>query len=764
MARLGVSRRTIHERNPGLRCLFRCVIDDTVGCRRRRLAVRSSDAKMKFLRLFLAGLLAYTGAAGAATADPTQISIAVGKLLQLEHYSKHPLDDEISQRFLDTYLKSLDYSKLFFTQEDVDKFEQAHGRSLDEDVMLGNLRPAYEIFDIYVKRVEERVGKAKELLAKEKFNFKSDRQLDLNRDKLPWPKNEAAAAALWRDRIENELLQARLSPGKTEGTPKEIIQRRYDRLLKSTHEMDRDAVLKLFLNALALTYDPHSEYLSQSDLENFSINMKLSLFGIGAVLRSEDGYTQIMELIPGGPAAVGGELKVNDKVVGVAQGSSSFVDVIDMKLDKVVDQIRGAKGSTVRLQVIPATAADPSERKVIEIVRDEVKLTEQEAKAELVESKTPDGKFQKLGWITLPSFYQDMEHRTRTSKSTTRDVRTLINRLNKEGVDGLVIDLRRNGGGSLDEAINLSGLFIKEGAVVQVKNAAGRVAVYRDDNPDVAYEGPMIVLVGKQSASASEIFAAAMQDYGRALIVGDKNSFGKGTVQKIYEIGPIISSSAVEPPGAGALKVTIQKFYRVAGGATQIKGVAADLVLPSRLDALEIGESSLDGALPYDEVKSREIEAWPGKFAHLDELLARSGARVAAAKDFLYIAEDTARLKETVAKNKISLNEKRRREEIDAAKKRTEERKAERAARKTEFPNTWEITLKTANEPELKKVSFEKKKENDEAEGNDGEDIESAETTLDPVRQETLGILGDMIDLNRKPRMASVDAEAAPLE
>lgn len=726
---------------------------------------------MKLTRLSFSALVVFTllsaSCNAATTADPGQISMAVGKLLQQHHYARQPLNDEISQKFLETYLKSLDYAKLFFTQEDVDGFKEKYGRTLDEDVMLGSLEPAYAIFDVYFKRVEDRVAKVKELLKDEKFDFNSERKLELDRDKVPWPKNEEEEDAIWRDRVENELLQARIADGKAEGTPKEIVGRRYDRLLRSTHEMDREYVVKVFLNALALTYDPHSEYLSQSDLENFTINMKLSLFGIGAMLRSEDGYAKISELIPGGPAAMSGKLKVNDRISGVAQGDQPFVDVVDMKLDKVVELIRGKKGTTVRLQVIPAAATDPSDRKIVEIVRDEVKLTEQEAKAEIVEHKGADGKAQKLGWVTLPSFYADMEHRTRTSKSTTRDVRALLGRLTKEGIDGLIIDLRRNGGGSLEEAINLTGLFIKEGPVVLAKNAEGRTTTYSDDDPTVAYSGPMVVLISKQSASASEIFAAALQDYGRAVIVGDKSSFGKGTVQTMLEIGRIMSPFGLKLTDAGALKLTIQKFYRVAGGSTQLKGVASDVTLPSRLDSLEIGEVALENPLEYDEVKPEVIEKWTEKIPFLGELRARSGARVGTSKDFSYILEDNARLKEKMDENKISLNETKRREEIDANKKRKEERETERNARKEEVPNTWEITLETVNKPDLKKVSLESEKKKDGEAGEEDEEIEdidsaAAKPWLDPARVEALNILSDVIELSKRPKTASVTGQKVP--
>ncbi len=477
------------------------------------------------------------------SADPRQVAITVAKLLEQAHYSRHRLDDDMSSKVLDTYLENLDYNKLFFTQQDIDQIRQSYGKTLDEDLLVGNVQPARDIYALFRKRVEDRVAKVHALLKKD-YSFKSDRTVALDRRKEPWPANAAEADQLWQDRVEGELLQEKLNKFAAEPGPK-IVARRYDTLLKNLEERDDSDVLQIFLNAVAQTYDPHSEYLGKSDLENFEINMRLSLTGIGAELRSDEGYAKVARVLTGGPAQLSGKVSVGDRIAAVAQANGSFVDAVDMKLDKVVEMIRGKKGTVVRLQIIPANATDPSKRKIVELVRDDVKLTEQEAKAEIINRDLPDGSTEKLGWITLPSFYQDME-KGRGGKSASRDMAALLKRLQKENIQGLVVDLRRDGGGSLDEAIKTAGLFITQGPVVQVKDANGDIDVLKDRDPSVAYSGPMIVLMNKLSASASEIFGAALQDYGRAVIVGDSTSFGKGTVQTMLELGrfmPMLGSS-----------------------------------------------------------------------------------------------------------------------------------------------------------------------------------------------------------------------------
>ncbi|PYK36671.1 MAG: tail-specific protease, partial [Verrucomicrobia bacterium] len=514
--------------------------------------------------------------------------MSVGRLLEEGHYTRQRLNEDVSKKFLQTYLEMLDFSHLFFTQKDVDELNAKYGNSIAGDVLLGTLKPAYEIYGLYTKRVDDRVAKIKELL-KQPIDFKSDTSIELSRQKSPWPKDEAEADQLWRGRIANELLQERLSEHPIEPPP-QLVGRRYDRLARNVHEQDKNEQMKLFLDSLAQTYDPHSEYLSKADMKNFSINMGLSLVGIGAMLRSEDGYAKIENLVPGGPAQVDGRLKVGDRITAVAQGQNEFVDVREMRLDKVVEMIRGKKGTRVRLLVIPADVTDPSHRKNVELVRDEIKLKDQEARADIIIRKDENGDPIKLGWLTLPSFYADMD---KHQKSTTRDVLALLKRLKKENIAGLVVDLRRNGGGSLEEALSLTGLFLKSGPIVQTKDYNGSIRVSSNPDPGIAYSGPMVVLISRQSASASEIFAAALQDYGRAVIAGDKNTFGKGTVQTILPIGRFASLLGSASDEDGALKLTIQKFYRVAGGSTQLHGVSSDIVLPSLSDLPEFGEGAL---------------------------------------------------------------------------------------------------------------------------------------------------------------------------
>src|SRR5882724_11714006 len=418
-----------------------------LGTKFANLKVTRFPMKLRFpllTAITAVSLITATPQALQAKSDAEQICVSVGRLLEEGHYTHQQLNAEMSQKFLRNYLELLDFSHLFFTQKDVDALTSKYGTALADDVLLGNLKPAYEIYDLYQKRVDERVAKVKEFL-KQPVDFKTDGTIDFRRQKSAWPKDEAEADQLWRGRITNELLQEHLSEHPIEPAP-QLVARRYDRLARNVHESDRDEQAKFFLDAVALAYDPHSEYLSKADMKNFSINMGLSLVGIGAMLRTEDGYAKIESLVPGGPAQVDGRLKVGDRITAVAQGSADYVDVREMRLDKVVEMIRGKKGTHVRLLVIPSDATDPSRRKNIELVRDEIKLKDQEARADIIIRKDDNGDPLKLGWLTLPSFYADMD---RHSKSTTRDVLALLKRLKKENIGGLVVDLRRNGGGSL---------------------------------------------------------------------------------------------------------------------------------------------------------------------------------------------------------------------------------------------------------------------------------------------------------------------------
>src|SRR3984893_5397812 len=569
---------------------------------------RAFFMKLRLPLVVAAVSVAFTGVAPQslqAKSDVEQICVSVGRLLEEGHYTHQQLNADVSQKFLRNYLELLDFSHLFFTQKDVDALTAKYGTALADDVLLGNLKPAYEIYDLYQKRVDERVAKVKELL-KQPMDFKTNDAVEVRREKAPWPKDDADADELWRGRIASELLQEKLSEHPIEPGP-QLVSRRYDRIARHVHEEDRDEQVKLYLDALAQTYDPHSEYLSKADFKNFNIQMGLSLVGIGAMLRTEDGYAKIDSLVPGGPAQTDGRLKVGDRITAVGQGQSEFVDVRDMRLDKVVEMIRGKKGTKVRLLAIPANAPDPSQRKTVDLVRDEIKLKDQEARADIIIKKDETDNPGKLGWLTLPSFYADMD---RHSKSTTRDVLALLKRLKKENISGLVIDLRRNGGGSLEEAISLTGLFLKSGPIVQTKSSNGHVQISSDPDPGIAYSGPLVVLTSRQSASASEIFAAALQDYGRAVVVGDKNTFGKGTVQTMLEIGRFTSLLGSRSQDDGVLKLTIQKFYRVAGGSTQLHGVASAIVLPNLADLPEFGEGALKNCFPYDEVPVAHYAKW----------------------------------------------------------------------------------------------------------------------------------------------------------
>ena len=715
-----------------------------------------------------------------------EITQTVARMLESAHFSRQRLNNEVepgvtqARKALDRYLELLDYNRLFFTQGDIDEFTSKHGEWIHEDILAGNLKPAYDIYDRFISRVESRVNWIGERLQGD-FTFDSDRTAQINRDKLPWPATEAEADRIWSDRLEAELLQAIIADqaleeaaakrreeaskdgGASESaetaeaapasppkrTPVETVTKRYERLLKTLQEENREDQATTFLSALAQSYDPHSEYMSQRALDNFNIQMGLSLVGIGAVLRSDDGYAKIVELVPGGPADRGGKLKVNDRIAAVAQDDQEFEDVVDMKLDRVVERIRGKKGTTVRLQVLPAASPDPSKLEVISIVRDEVQLKDQQAKAQVIDTLGPDGADTRIGWITLPSFYANMNQRGQPARSTTKDVSALLKRLKKEKIEGLIIDLRRDSGGSLDEAIRLTGLFIPKGPVVQAKDTDGNINPMADSDPSVLWEGPLIVLMNRLSASASEIFAAALQDYGRGIVVGDEQSFGKGTVQTLIDVQRFMPFFA-QARDAGAVKLTIQKFYRVKGGSTQLRGVASDIVLPSLTDQDDVGEGSLKNPLGYDEVPARQFAPAGNVAALVPHLRTASESRVAADPEFHYIREDYDRLVTRIEENAVSLNKKTRLAEIEEEKARREARLAERKERGVPGIFAMEVTLDTVESPELQKVSLDKPPKQSYTEPEDAEDPsapDEEEPFVDPVRDEALLIMQDYIKL-----------------
>lgn len=511
--------------------------------------------------------------------------------------------------------------------------------------------------------------------------------------------------ALFEQRLGREPLETILQAVQTKVEARnrdeivKLISRRYGRQLRMLMDFDQDEVLQIYLTSLCHAYDPHSDYMSKSSLENFNISMKLSLFGIGAVLRSEDGYCKIMELMPG-PAQRSGQVKANDRIIAVAQATNEPVDVVDMKLSKVVELIRGPKGTEVRLTIIPADAPDPSIRKTVTLTRDEIKLEDQEAKAKIIELPPQDNRTAKttrLGIIDLPSFYADLESRQATRKSTTTDVARLLKKLKDEGVTGIVLDLRRNGGGSLEEAINLTGLFIKEGPVVQVRDYNNKVTVDEDTDESILYEGPLVVLTSRGSASASEILAGALQDYGRAVIVGDVSTHGKGTVQSLVNLGPLLRITN----NLGALKFTIRKFYRASGSSTQLKGVVPDLILPSVANYVDGGEASLTNALPWDTIPSAKFEPVNVVRPCLDELRKRSADRIAASKDWDLVRQEIERYRKIKDDKTVSLNEAQRLKEKKEAEDFTEARKKYLKSLPEPKEKVYDFTLKNVDQPGL---------------------------------------------------------------
>jgi carboxyl-terminal processing protease len=534
--------------------------------------------------------------------------------------------------------------------------------------------------------------------------------------------------------------------------------------MQTMRKLTPEQVLDVYLNALAHVYDPHSDYLGPAQMDDFSISMNLSLFGIGATLRAEDSYCKIFELVPGGPAARSGLLQRGDRIVAVGQADQKPVDIVDMPLPDAVKLIRGPKGTRVRLTIIPAGAADDSARKTITIVRDEVKLEGQQAKARVVDWPQTNGPTLRLGVIDLPSFYRSSDGPTHpTPSSATADVAKLIRKLEAERIQGLVLDLRNNPGGSLEEAISLTGLFIRGGPVVQTREMDGRTDVGEDTDGAELYQGPLIVLTSRFSASASEILAGALQDYGRALIVGDKSTFGKGTVQSVVSLAALMDQNhlahSVDP---GALKVTIRKFYRPSGASTQLKGVAADIALPSLSDAADVGEAELKDPLPWDLVPFSDFTREDHVSPYLRELQARSAARVAGDKDFAYLGEDIAQFKKSLATKTISLNETDRRREKAETKAREEVRKQERASRKDSPPTTYDITLQNAYAPGLPMPETTTNSPLAKLSELPAYDTEEAGAGMvpqgDPVLSESERIMADYVSMLRHPAPLAVAA------
>ena len=588
------------------------------------------------------------------------------ELLSRYHYKAVPLDNALSAKMFDQYLKALDPERLYFLQSDIDRL--AVDRTLlDDAILTEDLRAPFEIFNLYEHRAAERLTYARSLLHKG-FDFERDESLTIDRKDQPWPATEADSLDLWRKRVKNDWLRLKLA-GQDDRTIAKILDKRYDSASKSLGKITSTDAFQTFMNAYTMAIEPHTNYLGPRAAENFDISMRLSLVGIGAVLTEIDGYTTIRELVPGGPASLSGQLKVGDRIVGVAQGSAGTMeDVVGWRLDDTVALIRGTMGSAVRLDILPADNGPDATNKTVVMIRNTITVQDSVAKAKVYSVTTGAGK-RLIGVITLPSFYEDadaLQKGDEDYRSAARDVAKLLVDLKAQKVDGLLIDLRNNGGGSLREAVNLTGMFVGKVPVVQTRNAKGDITVEKNVDVSLAWDGPLGVLINRGSASASEIFAAAIQDYGRGVIIGE-GSFGKGTVQTIASLDQIAKNAT---PVYGELKMTIAQFFRVNGGTTQLRGVTPDILYPQTNDDTQFGESSYDNALPWTRIKAADYAPVGDMAIQLPRLLAWHATRIQHDLDFQNLLQDVAKAQELRNNNVISLNEGVRRKERAASEKR----------------------------------------------------------------------------------------------
>ncbi len=600
------------------------------------------------------------------SSEPVYGQTAAELLKELEdkHYSRILFDDQFSHTVFDAYLEALDGSKLYFLQSDIDALS-AYRDALDDTLKSGSIDPAFEIYNLYHRRLLERMVYAINEVENnlDSIDFTLDESIEIDREDAPYAQTVAELDELWRQRVKNSALSLRLANLDQEKI-EERLSKRYRNQLTQVLKMNNRDVFQSYLATVASTIDPHTSYFSPRDSENFNMSLRLSLQGIGAQLTTEDEYTKVVELIKGGPAERGNELMAGDRIIGIAQGvDGEMKDVIGLRLDDVVDQIRGEKGTVVRLSVIPAEATGETQSHEVAITRDTVKLEDQSAKKEVIEVSY-NGNQYKVGVIKLPTFYFDFEAASAGQpdfKSSTRDVKVLLEELKAEGVEAVVMDLRDNGGGSLTEANDLVGLFIDTGNTVQIRYSGlrnGFVRAYGDGNPEVTYSGPLGVLVNRASASASEIFAGAIQDYQRGIILGGQ-TFGKGTVQEII------------PMNYGQVKLTRSKFYRISGASTQHRGVMPDILFPDRYTAIEeMGESNLDGALPWDTVRPVEYNTYFPIKDVLGDLQVQHDERVASDPDFIYLAEQIERSRELRERTTLSLNEEIVRKERDESRRK----------------------------------------------------------------------------------------------
>ncbi|CAN5872501.1 carboxy terminal-processing peptidase [soil metagenome] len=650
------------------------------------------------------------------------------------HYKKVSFDDAMSAEVLKRYVESLDPNRSYFLLEDMNRFA-IYRDQLDEAVKEAKLEAAFEIFKVFRGRLEERVTYAREFLA-QPLDFTVDEELVVDRSRAPWARDRGELDDLWRKRVKNDVLNL-LITGQDQKQAVNTISDRYQGLARHTYQLSADDVYEIFINSYTASVEPHTSYFSTRNSEDFKIRMSLSLEGVGAVLRNENEYTIVQQVVAGGPAAKSGRLKPEDRIVAVAQGSAgSWVDIIGWRLEKVVDLIRGPRGTVVRLQLIPKGVATSAPTKVIVLTREKIKLEDQAAKQAVIE--VPREKpVMRIGVITLPAFYIDFAARARGEKnyrSTTRDVRALIVKLNQAKVDGIVMDLRGNGGGSLVEATELTGLFIPEGPIVQVRDASGAIDVNEDPDPAVMYKGPLAVLVDRQSASASEIFAAAIQDYRRGIVVGEP-TFGKGTVQNLIDLDQIDST---EGEDLGQLKATVAQFFRINGSSTQHRGVVPDIVFPAVLHRTDLSERTFDNALPWDRIGAAKYAPLSAPMHTLQEARWRHKSRVSQAPIFSLLIHEAQRHRQEEVRNRVSLLERKRREQQEA-----EER--------------WQRELEKRYREVFKVTPTAYRKASDSSAANADEPIDIGQVTL----YETAFVLHDMIELARSGAARAASAGGA---
>ncbi|PZM15530.1 carboxy terminal-processing peptidase [Rhizobium tubonense] len=635
---------------------------------------------MRIRYIFLGVFLAIAPSGYALEVGPPPVLAPLQQQAQAAHlsaqfltrfsYKPVPLDDALSAKIMNRFIKSLDPDRVLFLQADIDKF-MGDSAKIDDAINREDLQIPFSIFNLYEQRVVDRISYARDLL-KQNFDFSVQEDYSLLRDKDPWPQSEADSNELWRKRVKSDWLRLKLA-GKTDAAIRDTLDKRYENSLERAYKYKSDDVFQSFMDAYTTSIDPHTDYFGATASAEFDISMKLSLVGIGAVLQERDDYTTIRELVPGGPAQLSGKLAVGDRIIGVGQGEDGTVkEVVGTRLDEIVQMIRGAKDSVVRLDILPADAGADGGHRLISLTRDKISLEKQAAQKAILSLKDGDAT-RKIGVITLPAFYEDFEARRkgdRDYRSASRDVAKLLVELKQDKVDGVLIDLRNNGGGSLTEAIDLTGLFVGKGPVVQQRDAGGKVAIQSDDLPTPAWTGPVGVLINRGSASASEIFAAAIQDYGRGVIVGE-TSFGKGTVQTVVNLDQVAHNSK---PKFGELKLTVAQFFRVDGGTTQLRGVTPDIGLPGLSDPKRFGEASYDNALPWTKVKPANYAPAGNIMALLPQLQSRHDARVQNDQDFQRFEQDIAELKAQREKQVVSLNETERRNELTAQASRLRSR------------------------------------------------------------------------------------------